>query len=339
MRARSFLRSVALVASVAVAQPAPDAGLSVDAAGPTILQLPTNIAAPKVSAAASPTIVELGAPFTVFITATYGPGVEVNLREPVELGGSFEVRRKLSEDTRQNGGMTTREWQLEVLPWETGDLVMPGIAVTYTVFGKADQIASNAINLRILGVLGDAVDDPKALRGVHPPVPLVVRSWFWLWVGIAVAGALAVLATALVVRRRRRRRRTQLSGGSRSMPRRIDMTSTRALEQLLAIEASGVLDQRETRKRGYLELADVVRDYAGLRYRVAVAELTSSELLEALSAVAPASELAMAAAFFETSDLVRYGGFRATTAQAQRALADARELVIATSSRDLEGAA
>ena len=124
-----------------------------------------------------------------------------------------------------------------------------------------------------------------------------------------------------------------------SMPRRIDMTSTRALEQLLAIETSGVLDRSETRKRGYLELAEVIRGYVGLRYRVAVVELTSSELLKALAAVAPASEVAMTASFFEAADLVRYGGFRATTAQAQGALAEARELVLATSSPDARVAA
>ena len=62
--------------------------------------------APAVNASAAPTEVRLGAKFTVFIEATFGAGVEVNLQEPVELGGAFEVRRKLSQDTQTADGRT-----------------------------------------------------------------------------------------------------------------------------------------------------------------------------------------------------------------------------------------
>src|SRR5256885_1970054 len=59
-----------------------------------IIRLPVDVGAPAVNAAASPTVARLGAHFTLYITATFGAGVEVNLREPMDLGPAFEIRRR-----------------------------------------------------------------------------------------------------------------------------------------------------------------------------------------------------------------------------------------------------
>ena len=66
------------------------------------------------------------------------------------------------------------------------------------------------------------------------------------------------------------------------------MTSERALERLLAIERSGVLDRDDDRKGGYAEMVEVIREYLGARYRVATLDLTTRELLRRLERVAPA---------------------------------------------------
>ncbi len=188
-----------------------------------ILQLPTDIAAPQVSAAASPTEVRLGGKFTVFLTATYGEGVEVNIREPIELGGPLEVTRKVSEDRKAADGRHVREWQLEVIAWELGDLVVPPIAVTYTAFGRAGQVRSNTLRLRVTGVLGEEVDDPKALRDPAPPAELWRRDWFWLWIAAGGAAVIEARRGLPPLRRRRRRRRAvRLVGGAVLAPRRMD---------------------------------------------------------------------------------------------------------------------
>ncbi len=300
--------------------------------GAIILQLPTDIAAPQVTAAADPTVVRLGGKFTVVIRATYGDGVEVNLREPVELGSVFEVRRKLSEDRKVTGGRVTREWQLEVIAWELGDLVMPPIAVTYTAFGKAEQVETNRIRLKIIGVLGDVVDDPKAMRGHAPPAELIVRDWFWLWVGAAAGAVLGVAIGLVLYRRHRRRRVTELVPGAVARPRRIDTTSERALQRLLAIEKSGVLDRDADRRTGYAEMVEVIRDYVGARYRIATSELTSSELLRRLERAAPEDERLLVERWLAGCDLVKYGGLRTTKDQARGTLDEARALIVATTS-------
>jgi hypothetical protein len=324
------------MSAVAAAQPDPGSGSVSPGAGtgsgsgPIVLQLPTDIAAPQVSAAATPTVVRLGGTFTVVVRATYQKDVEVNLREPIDLGSVFEVKRKVSENKKVQGGLTTREWQLEVIAWELGDLTMAPIAVTYTAFGKAGQVETNRIRLKVTGVLGDVVDDPKAMRGNTPPAELIVRDWFWLYVAAAVGAVLGAAIALVVFRRKRRRRVTKLVGAAVARPRRIDMTSERALERLLAIERSGVLDRDDDRKSGYLEMIEVIRDYVGARYRIATGEMTTAELMRQLERVAPEQERLLVEAWLDACDLVRYGGLRATAAQARQTLDDARAVVVTT---------
>ncbi|HEY5947602.1 MAG TPA: BatD family protein [Kofleriaceae bacterium] len=296
--------------------------------------IPIDVVPPEVAAAASPSQVRLGDRFTLFITAVYSAGDEVNLREPVELGGDFEVARKrVAADKVRPDGKREREWQLEVYAWDIGELRLPPIAVTFTSQGKAGQVITNTVPIKVTGVLGDLVDDPKLMRDSSPPVRLMHRDWFWLWVGggagILIAGAL----TALYIRNRRRRRVRTLIGTlvpTGPAPRRIDMTSERALQQLLQIERSGVLDREDDRKAGYAEMVDVIREYLGARYRVATLDLTSAELMRSLAKVAPDAERALVDTWLERCDIVKYGGLHASADDAHAVLEAARQLVIAT---------
>ena len=319
---------VALLAGTAIAAPS-GSGSS----APIVIQIPTDAAAPAVSASASPSVAVLGGKLTLFITATFDAGVEVNLREPVEVGGGFEVRRKISvADRLEADGKHVREWQLEVTPWEVGDVMVPPIAVTFTVAGRAGQVATNPVPIKVTGLLGDT-DDAKQLRDLAPPNRLSHPDWFWLWVGAAGGAALAAVIVAVWLRRRRRRHTTKLVGRMIAVPRHIDSASERALERLLAIEQSGVLDRDAERKRGYGELVEVIRGYLGARYRVATLDLTTSELLRQLADVAPADERQMIEGWLASCDLVKYGGLPTTTASGHQALDDARALIVATSTR------
>ena len=323
-----------LAAGVASAQPA---GSGSGSGSAHIIQMPVDVDAPDVSAAAAPSAIKLGSRFTLFVTATFGPGVEVNLREPMDLGEAFEITKKLSTDSARADGRRQREWQIEVYAWELGDLQVPPVAVTFTVAGRAGQVETNTVPIKVSGVLGDA-DDPKLLRDYAPPVELTQRTWLWhllhdpLWLGIAAG---AVVALIMIVRRLRRRTRlvpVRVGGLGVGTRRRSDMTSERALDQLLAIERSGVLARDADRKLGYAEMADVIRDYVGGRYRIDVAsELTSAELLHQLARRASERDATLARNWLERCDLVKYGGQRATTSDAIAVLEAARTLVQITS--------
>ena len=301
--------------------------------GPRIIQLPADVNAPEVDASASPTAVRLGGRFTLFITAIVDPGVEANLREPFELGPQFEIKNKDSSDTPRGDGKKIREWQVDVIAWDLGELTIPGVVVTYTINGKVGQVQTNAVRLRVDGVLGDVVDDPKTLRAAHPPTALASRDWFWAWVGLGVMLILVSIAAWYIQLRYRRRRRRfiPMTGGLATMQRRkIDMTAEKALAALDAIRVSGVLERDADRKAGYAEMVDVIRDYLGARYRVASRDLTSSELVRGLRRVAPDDELATIEVWLERCDRVKYGGQRVTSVHGNSALDDARALIVST---------
>jgi hypothetical protein len=301
---------------------------------PIVVVIPPDVAVPDVSAAASPSAVRLGEKFTLFITATYAADVEVNVREPIELGPAFEVKRKVSSDRPSPDGRKIREWQLEVYAWELGDIAVPPIAVTFTSQGKAGQLATNHVPMKISGMLGDLVDDPKLVRGDAPPVRLMTRDYFWAWVVGGVAGALAIAIVTLYVLKKRKSRVRTLIGtlvmASAATPRRLDMTSERALERLLALEQSGALDRDEDRKAGYAEMTGVIREYLGGRYHVATLDLTTAELMRSLAKVAPDDERAQIAAWLERCDIVKYGGMHASAGDAHAVLDGARTLVMTT---------
>lgn len=307
-----------------------DGSASGSADGSAAAPVPLDSAAPEVRASASPTVVRLGAHFTLYVTATFGAGVEVNLREPVELGPAFEVRRRLSEDRRAAGGRTAREWQIDVMPWELGDLKIAPIAVTFTAFGRAGQVQTNAVPMKIVGDLGDVVDDPRAMRGLALPTGLLARNWLRIWLVTGISAVLGMVICVLWLRRRRARRTLRLVGGSIARPPRVDMTGERALERLLAIEHSCVLERDRDRKAGYAEMVEVIREYLAARYRIAVHDLTSSELVQRLASTAAPDELTVTASWLAGCDLVKYSGQPASPAEAGKALDDARALIVTT---------
>ncbi len=316
--------ALVMLSGIAAAQPAGSG---------KVITIPLDDTAPEVSAAASPTEVKLGARFTVFVTALYGDGVTVNLREPIDLGGAFEVRRHIAVDSLRPDGRHEREWQIEVYAWDLGDLAVPPVAVTFISGGHAGQVATNAVPVRVTGVLGDA-DDPKLMRPYSPPVALLQRTWLWnlLHDPIALGIGVAVLVAAFLIARWPRKQRvvpmtTRMAPAPR---RRLDMTSERALERLREIELSGALDRDGGRKRGYADMADVIREYVGARFAIQAArELTSRELVGELGRAAPPRDRDLVAAWLERCDPVKYGGVLATSAGAKALLEEARALVAA----------
>lgn len=309
-------------------------GSAGSAAGSAIvIRLPPELGQPEVSAAASPTDLKLGGRFTLFITAAYGAGIEVNLPATVDLGDSFEIKRTSSEDRVRADGKHVREWQMDVIAWDLGDLRVPPVPVTFTLGGAGGQLLTNTVPVRVTGVLGEA-DDPKLMRGDAAPVMLKSRDWLWIYVACG-GGVVAVGAVTFVVLRRRRRRhvRTLVGKLAPARPHKMDMTSERALERLLGIEQSGVLGRDEERKSGYAEMAVVVRDYLGARFKFATAELTTSELLRGLAKRARPEDIVLVERWLDRCDLVKYGGMRVQESEALGVLSGACEIVMATTAQ------
>jgi len=286
----------------------------------------------------------------LFVTAAMDTGQEVNLREPVELGGAFEVGKRVSEDRVRSDGKRVREWQIEVRAWELGDLRIPPVAVTFTALGHAGQVETNSVPVHVTGVLGDS-DDPKLMRDNAPPLELHEKSLLakvvdWLEDPLHLGILVGVLVGAWMgwrFRKLRRRRVTRLVGGLAPMvngPRRkIDMTSERALERLRSIEQAGALTKDTERRSGYAEMTDVVRDYLGARFGVMTGEMTSAELLRALTGKLDDRATALVERWLGRVDLVKYGNFPASRDEAYETLEAARTVVVSTQPRTAKEAA
>ncbi len=131
-----------------------------------VVQPPLEAGVPEVSAAASPSVVRLGAPFTVFVTIAFDPGVEVNLREPVDVGAAFEVRRRDSADSRARTASACASTSSSSSRGSSAISKLPPIAVTFTLAGHAGQVATNAVPIRVGSVLG-AVSTIRSRARTH----------------------------------------------------------------------------------------------------------------------------------------------------------------------------
>ncbi len=330
MRASVALVVVAVLANVGASAYASGSGSgSATGSDSTVVDLPIDIAAPQLTASASPSEVRLGTAFTLFVTASYGANVVVNIVDPVDLGPAFEVRRRFSNDRKRTDGQTVREWQFEVLPWELGDIVVPPIVVTYTIGGNGGQVATKPVPLRVVGTLGE-VDDGKMMRPALPPKPILVRSWFWLYVAAGSVVAVLVLTVGLVfairIRRRRRAHVQRLTGGEIAW-RDLNDADKFALAQLAAIEDSGVLQTDPT--RGFSEMAAVVREFGGGKFGFTAADCTTREWLQKFGRHAPVALRHSFATWFGPADLAKYAAVPMSASQAEAACLAARGLIIA----------
>jgi hypothetical protein len=306
---------VAMAAAPALADDAgPDSGPGAAAmdAGPTIVDAPFLLGAPDVTATVSPGEVGLGERFTLFITAVYGKGVRVNLPEPLSLGPAFEVRRTDAADRRRGDGRLVREWQIEAVAWELGELAIPPVPVAFTSGGRAAAVETDPVPLRVVSVLGDA--DARLVRGMAPPIDLMRRDWT---LAIAAGGVVGLGAAALAWRRRR--------GASARTRRALGSAAADALARLDELEASGLVD--DDRKRAFIRMSDVVRDFLGRRYGFSPRDQTTADLTRRLDAALPASASGEVARWLEACDRVKYANHHAEAAEAHAAIAEARALV------------
>lgn len=334
----------ALLAALAIALAIPEVAAAQDAgAGGQVYIDPSDIlGAPEVSAAASPSEVPIGSRFVLVITAAYDEGVTVNLPTRLDLGPAFEELRRTSTDKRRTDGKKVREWQIECLAWELGELQIPPVQVTFVRAGTADAMLTNAVPVRITGTLGDMVDTTQP-RDHAAPLPLWKRTWLWVIVAAAALLLTCVVVGLLIARSRRRRTITVYvpvrTSGIFRRPK-LGGPAEDALARFEAIETSGMLAR--DRKVAYTEMIDVMQTFLGRQLGKDTDEMTLGELRDWLAAL-PAEKLVGArrlelSRWLGDCELVKFGGYPASVDEGRGRLASGRELVIAIA-MPLEGAA
>ncbi len=279
--------------------------------------------APEVRAAVGQSTVELGRRFSLFVTIVRPAGVDVNIPAALPLGGSFEeVRRTFHDETRADG-MRVREYELQLMPWVVGDLVIPSIDVTYVIDGTARITQTAPVAIQVTGVIGPGVGN---LRDVAPPLPVTRRDWTRVWL---LGGGLAFVLLALVLWwsglfRRGRGRRGRPGRRAPEVPLTPYADALRRLELLSRGEAMAA----EDRKPLYVELSEIVRAYLGHRFEFPALDRASAEIRVQVTSRPdgePAADLLDR--WLTEVDLVKYAGMRATADDAGAAITLARELI------------
>jgi hypothetical protein len=298
-------------------------------ATPTRPDLPPDPEAPTVSARLDRTEGRVGDVFLLTITAVHSRNVAVNLPSTLELG-AFTVLEKLPElDADLGNGRRKHDFQLKVAAYETGDLQLPGVEVTYlNTRGEARSARTQPIDVRILSVLANE-NDPQ-LKPNAGPVPVRQRDLTLIYT-LAGLGLVALgMAVGFVLRSVLRAR------ARRAVPPRPPRPAHEiALEKLDALRGEGLL-QRQEFKEFYLRLSEILREYLGRRYGFPALDLTTTEILDALSA-RPAAQRREGGpdlgVWLLDSDLVKFAKYTPTIAEADRALAEGYAIVDATRSQ------
>jgi hypothetical protein len=321
--------AVLLAATPALAQ---DAGAPAggDAAGPIYVDPADMLSAPEVSAAASAGQVMLGGRFVLVVTAAHDDGVEVILPTTLELGPAFEERKpRKTVDRTRSDGKKVREWQIEILAWDVGELMVPPIEVSFVLGGTRYAVVTNAVPVTVAGTLGDMVDSTQP-RGHAPPVVLWRRTWLWVILAGIILGLLGAAATLIVIARRRKQPviailPPRVSGIFR---RRLGGPAEDALARLDAIDSSGMLAR--DRKVAYTEMIDVIQEFLGRQLGGDTRDLTTGELRDWLGkAKLSTGQRLELSRWLDECDLVKFGGYRASVEEGRTHLVAAKDLVIA----------
>jgi hypothetical protein len=263
--------------------------------------------------------VVLGGTFSLFVRVTYAPGVQVNLPAALPLGAAFEETAR-TESTQVNAdGTITRDFEIGLMVFEVGDLVVPPIPVTYAAHGRAREVATEAVPVRVKSFLGDGEAD---LRDIAGPVALERRDLTLVYVAASALVALLLAGGVLLARRAWRRRRGEVLA---HMPEAVQRSAhDEALARLDELEASGALDS-DDRKPAYLQMSEILRLYIGRRFGFPALDLTTLEIRRELGArPGGAAAVDLVAGWLERADLVKFAGYEATADEARQALYDAR---------------
>jgi hypothetical protein len=304
-----------------------DGGARLDAL-PAAQVAPSGPDAPTVTARVDKPEARVGDALHLSITAIGQKATPVILPENIDLSPFSELERRLEEKDLGDGKMR-REFTLTVAAYQTGNLEIPAVEVTY--FGKGGQVLTArtpAIPVTITSLIANE-PEPK-LKEDAAPVAVIQRDYLYAYIagGLAAAGLGAVLA--LFIRRRLRNRARHRPAPP---PRPAHEVALERLDRLGA-QLAGVDDLRPF----VFELSEIIRQYLGARFDFDSLELTTEELVLRLRRRVPVQEmrgfvLGEVEGWLAGCDLVKFAKISPSMAEARGALETGIRIVEASRPR------
>lgn len=277
--------------------------------------------APTVSARVSARSVKVGDVVTLTVTAVGPARVPVNLPAHVELG-PFELVERTERETPLGDGRMRREFVFRIAAFETGDLTVPSVPLTYLAQeGAVRTVGTEPVVVTVSSLLAN--EPEPALKANAAPVVVMQEVRWPLYVGAGLLAALmGALAGSLLLARWRRRKKVVPVVPPRP-------AHERALERLDGLGAR--LGGTEDLRPFYFELSEVLREYFGARYGFESLELTSDELIFELERHGRKPlVVSEVQGWMATCDLVKFARVAPTETEARGALESALRFVTTT---------
>ena len=222
----------------------------------------------------------VGQPVELQLQIQHAPGASVEV-SATDLGTTrWGIAARRVEPVAAPSGAATGSTRvtLTLVPWRSGSLTLPAIPlIVHDQAGEIAQVTTRPIEaIRVASRLGG---DPMSaeLRAARPPVPIFEVDYTPLWVGLGAGGALGLGLLGWIIARRALRQPP-----APPAPRPIHVV---AMERLSELGSSGMLERGEF-LLFYSELSEIVRAYLGARFGFPGTELTTTEIMARLSALA-----------------------------------------------------
>jgi hypothetical protein len=291
--------------------------------------------APTVGVSIDKSEAHVGDRLTLTISAVARAGIAVMLPPKLDTG-KLEIldRNDGDKSGRDLGdGRRSHRFVLGVAAYETGELEIPPLEVTYLLpSGQVHSVQTEPLTVNVRPLVAPDEQHPEA-QPERPPRSAwvedqrVVRAM--KWGGLGLGGAIVLLVAGLLVRRAWRRRVPAATVAGSGVPKRAP--DAVAIEKLTALRSAGGFAVDGYRPF-YFALTEIVREYLGARYGFDALEMTTTEVLDELGRRAEhlVSEDAEVPRFLRACDLVKFAKAGSTDAGALDALEAAQAIVLST---------
>jgi BatD DUF11 like domain len=283
--------------------------------------------APTAVARLDRTEAQIGDRLTLTVTTVAAAGVPTNL--PTELDLSpFEVLAgdPVIEEKDLGDGHRSRSFRVEIAAYETGELTVPAIPVTY--IGKDGRVLSRPtepVPIKITSLIANE-PDPQ-LKEPAAPITVLEEDLTLVFLG---AGLLVAAISAFVALELRRRWRLRAAERPAPPPR---PAHELALEKLGRLATSGLRTDSDLRLF-YFQLSEIMREYLGGRFGFLALEMTTEEVVGEIARRAPRGLLpGELAGWLAGCDLVKFAKLAPPPSEARGALETAIRMVEATRPR------
>jgi hypothetical protein len=291
--------------------------------------------APTVGVSIDKTEAHVGDRLTLTVSAVAKSGIAVMLPAKLDTGKLEILDRNDSDKAGRDlgDGRRSHRFVLGVAAYETGELEVPPLEVTYLLpSGQVRSVETESLTINVRPLVAADEQHPD-LQPERPPRSAwvedqrVVRAL--KWGGIGLGGAIVLLTIGLLIRRAWKRRVPAAVVAAANVPKRAP--DAVAIEKLTALRQKGQFAVDGYRPF-YFALTEIVREYLGARYGFDALEMTTTEVIDELKRRAEhlVTDGAEVPRFFADCDLVKFAKAGSTDGAALGALDAAQAIVLST---------